>query len=132
MIEKGIKGIGSVQVTSDNTAAAMGSGALDVFATPALVALIENTAMRSIRSFLEEGQTTVGTLVNVKHIAATPVGMTVRCETELIEVDRRRLVFKAECYDDSGLVGEGVHERFVVDAAKFMSKANAKSSPVAE
>ena len=79
-----------------------------------------------VAPFLEEGQSTVGTVVNVKHLAASPVGMKVTCQTELIEIDRRRLVFKVACFDDAGLIGEGEHERFIIDIDKFLAKANAK------
>jgi predicted thioesterase len=82
--------------------------------------------MESIKPFLPAGSSTVGTLINVKHLAATPIGMTVRCETELIEVDRRRLVFLCRAYDDAGLIGEGTQERFIIDNEKFMDKTQAK------
>jgi len=82
--------------------------------------------MESVKPYLPEGSSTVGTLINVKHLAATPVGMRIRCETELIEVDRRRLVFLCRAYDEAGLIGEGTQERFIVDNAKFMEKTQAK------
>ena len=126
MVEKGIKGEGELLVTESNTAEALGSGSLAVLATPAMISLMEKTARLSVAPFLEEGQSTVGTLVNVKHLAASPVGMKIRCTTELIDIDRRRLVFKVECYDGSGLIGEGEHERFIIDEEKFMAKASAK------
>lgn len=122
----GIKGEQTILVTREQTAAALGSGTLDVFATPYMIALMENTALKSVADHLDEGQGTVGTLVNVKHTAATPVGMRVRCETELIEVDRRRLVFKVSAYDDCGSIGEGTHERFIIDCDRFMEKAQVK------
>ena len=104
----------------------MGSGTLDVFATPAMVALIEQTAYTSIESELEPGWGSVGTSLNIQHLSATPVGMTVTATTELVEVDRRRLVFHAEVYDEKGLVGKGTHERFLVENEKFQAKADAK------
>ena len=104
----------------------MGSGTLDVFATPAMVALIEQTAYTSIESELEPGWGSVGTSLNIQHLSATPVGMTVTATTELVEVDRRRLVFHAEVYDEKGLVGKGTHERFLVENEKFQTKADAK------
>ena len=91
-----------------------------------MIALMENTAYTSVAAQLEPGQGTVGTLMNVKHVAATPVGMKVVCETKLIEIDRRRLVFAVTASDEAGLIGEGVHERFIVDNAKFQSRADAK------
>ena len=93
MLETGIKGQKGLMVTPDKTAKAMGSGALDVFATPCMIALMENTAFESVQAELEEGCGTVGTALNVKHVAATPVGMKVTCDTELIKVDGRALTF---------------------------------------
>lgn len=126
MLEKGIRGEQKVEVVYENTATAVGSGVLKVFATPCMLALMEKTACDSVGSYLEEGWGTVGTEVNIKHVAATPIGMTVRCESELIEVDGRRLVFTVKAYDDAGLIGEGTHERFVVNNEKFQNKSDAK------
>ena len=128
MLKAGIKGSAEVKVTEANSAKVMGSGSLDVFATPAMIALIEKAAAESVLPYLEEGQTTVGTLINVKHVAATPLGCTARSECELIEVDGRRLVYNVSAYDNAGLIGEGVHERFIISAEKFMLKTNAKKS----
>ena len=125
-IEIGIKNTKELMVTDELTAAKMGSGLAPVYATPCMIALIEGTAAESVETFLEEGQGTVGTKVEVEHLAATPVGMKVRCETELIEVDRKRLLFKAEVYDETGLVGKGQHERYIIDNARFMEKVQAK------
>ena len=126
MLVIGIKGHGKLTVTDSMTAAALGSGAIEVLSTPIMIALMEKTSRMSIADYLEESQRTVGTVVNIKHLAATPVGMEVTCETELIEIDRRRLVFKVACYDKDGIIGEGLHERFIVDKDKFMEKASAK------
>lgn len=126
MIETGIKGHKEQIVTPAMSAARVGSGLVEVFATPMMVALIEQTCLESVLPYLEEGQGTVGTLVNVSHVSATPVGMRVWCESELIEVDRRRLVFSVKAYDERGLIGEGTHERFVIDTQKFMEKISAK------
>jgi len=123
MLSTGIKGAQSVGVTEENTAAALGSGDLPVFATPAMIALIEKTASESVAPYLEMGQSTVGTHLDIAHSSATPIGMTVVCETELIEIDRRRIVFNVRVYDSKGDVGSGTHERFVVDSARFMEKA---------
>lgn len=125
-LEIGIKGSSSCTVTLNDTAKALGSGGLDVLSTPKLIALMENAALLSVRPCLEEGSDTVGTLLNVKHLAATPVGMTVRAEAELIEIDRRRLVFSVKAWDEVELVGEGTHERFIVDMEKFTNKCNSK------
>ena len=115
-----------VLVTAENTARALGSGGLPVYATPAMITLMELCAAESVLPYLPEGSSSVGTRIDVKHLSATPVGMTIRCETELIEVDRRRLVFACKAFDDAGLIGEGIQERFVVDNTKFMEKTEQK------
>lgn len=126
MLEKGITGRGETIVTMENTAKTVGSGELEVFATPAMIALMEKTAYQSVAEELGDGMGSVGTLMNVKHVSATPVGMKVTCQTELEEVDGRRLVFHVEAHDESGLIGEGTHERFIVENGKFQKKANSK------
>lgn len=113
-------------VDTDITAEKMGSGELTVFATPAMVALIEETCWRSVAQKFGAEMSTVGTRLEISHLAPTPVGMKVWCESELIEEDGRKLKFAVKVYDEAGLVGEGVHERFVVDREKFMAKAQAK------
>ena len=125
-METGICGVQTIVVAEQQTAKHLGSGELAVFATPCMIALMENTAYKSVQPYLEPGQGTVGTLLNVKHLAATPVGMEVRCETKLIEVDRKRLVFEVKAFDACGLIGEGAHERFIVDNQRFMQKAKSK------
>ena len=127
MIETGIKGHKEQIVTPEMSAARVGSGLVDVFATPMMVALIEQTCYESVLPHLGEGQGTVGTLVNVSHVSATPIGKRVWCDSELVEVDRRRLVFSVKAYDEAGLIGEGTHERFVIDIDKFMKKLQSKS-----
>ena len=126
MINTGIKGRLEETVTPEMSAARVGSGLVDVFATPMMIALIEKTCNERVLPYLEEGQGTVGTLVNVAHSAATPIGMRVWCESELVEVDRRRLVFKVKAFDECGPIGEGSHERFIIDTAKFAAKALSK------
>lgn len=123
---KGIQGRKDIVVTPEKTAKTVGSGLLEVFATPAMIALMEEVASESVAPALAEGSTTVGTLVNVAHVAATPVGAPVWCETELIEVEGRKLTFTVKAYDNAGLIGEGTHERFIVFSEKFMAKTNAK------
>ena len=125
-MEAGITGTQTITVTEDKTAQAMGSGTLPVFATPAMIALMENTAYKSVADELEEGAGTVGTLMNVKHVAASPVGMKITCETELTKVDGRALTFSVKAFDEAGLIGEGEHERFIVYNEKFQAKADAK------
>lgn len=126
MLEKGIKGRKECMVTEENTAVRMGSGTLRVFATPAMLALMEAAAFGSVEAELPDGSGSVGTLVNISHLAATPVGMKVSCETELVEVDGRRLVFQCTAYDETGKIGEGTHERVVIFNDKFQAKADAK------
>ncbi len=91
----------------------------NVLATPMLIWLMEEACHYTVASYLQANQQTVGTLVCVKHLAATPIGMTVRAEAELVEVDRRRLKFKVTAYDETEKIGEGEHERFIVDMERF-------------
>lgn len=114
-------------VTQYYTASAWGSGLMDILATPAMIALAESTCMESVQGDLEQGMTTVGTKVDIEHLSPTPLGMTVTCKSKLIEIDRRRLVFHVELFDDKGLIGKGRHERFIVNADAFQQKANAKN-----
>lgn len=125
-MEIGIKGSKKIVVTEELTAAHIGSGLVSVFATPMMIALMEGTCAESVAPFLAEGEGTVGTHVNVSHCSATPVGMEVRCKSELVEVDRRHLTFKVAAYDERGLIGEGTHERFIINSAKFQAKIDAK------
>ena len=131
MLETGIKGHGEIIVTDPLTARVFGSGELDVYATPAMIALVEETALKSVAGRLEPGQGTVGTRVDIAHLAATPLGMKVRCETELIEIDRRKLTFSVQVYDEEDKIGEGTHERFVIDNEKFLKKAKEKARKTA-
>ena len=125
-MEVGIKGKQEKVVDFESSAAAVGSGLLEVFSTPSMVALMEKTASESVEPYLEEGQGTVGTKISITHDAATPLGMTVVCESELVEIDRRRLLFKVEAHDDNGRVGGGTPERFIIDNEKFLAKVNGK------
>ena len=113
-------------VTENNTAAAAGSGGLQVFGTPFMVALMEKAAWSSIAPHLAPGDSTVGTKVNISHLSATPVGMKVWCECELVDMDRRRLVFEVTAYDERGVIGQGTHERFIINKEKFQSKVDQK------
>ena len=123
MVELGIKGRQETTVTTANVATNVGSGKVQVFATPMMVALIEKAAVLSIEPYLQEGQSSVGTLINVSHVSPTPLGKTVWAETEVVAIDRRRVTFKVAAYDDKGLIGEGTHERFIIDVDKFVKKA---------
>lgn len=126
MLEAGIRGKQSVAVTPENTAKAMGSGTLNVFATPALVALAEKTCWMSVADALDEGCGSVGTKLELEHTAPTPVGMTVTCHSELVAVEGRKLTFKVTLADEKGPVGGGTHERFIIFEEKFAAKAEAK------
>ncbi len=118
----GITGEATTVVVHENTAAAVGAGGVEVFATPMMIALMENAAWHAVADHLDEGFVTVGTLVNVRHLAATPLGQHVRATAELIEIDGRRLVFKVEAYDEHQKIGEGLHERFIVHLQRFLQK----------
>ena len=121
-IPQAVKGKQTVFVNETNTAKAYGSGLIDVFATPALVGLMENTAHSSIQKFLPQGMVTVGIEINVKHIKATPLGMKVTCNSVLEKVEGKRLFFNVEAFDEVGKIGEANHIRYIVDAVKFVEK----------
>ncbi|MBQ9272327.1 MAG: thioesterase family protein [Mogibacterium sp.] len=125
-LKAGIKNTNDWVVTEDMTAASAGSGGQRVFSTPHMIALMETTAWASVEPCMEEGCSTVGTHLDVSHLSASPVGAHVHCETELTEVDGRRLVFKVSASDDAGPIGEGTHERFIVKIEKFMARTEAK------
>src|SRR5579883_2388453 len=118
----GITGEATSVVVHENTAAAVGAGGVEVFATPMMIALMENASWRAVADHLDEGYVTVGTLVNVRHLAATPLGQQVRATAKLIEIDGRRLVFQVEAYDEKRKIGEGLHERFIVHLQRFLQK----------
>ncbi len=126
MLEAGIRGQAAAAVTAENTARAMGSGTLEVFATPALAALAEEACWRSVAPELEPGCSTVGAKLSLEHTAPTPVGMHVTCDSELIAVEGRKLTFTVTMRDEKGPVGQGVHERVIINDAKFLAKAEAK------
>ena len=113
-------------VTKETTAKAFGSGTDMVAATPFVVSLMENAAYNCVLKGLDTGFSTVGTIINIKHLKATPVGGTLKATAKLTQIDNKRLVFFVECYDDIEKVAEGEHERFVVETKKFMDRANSK------
>ena len=125
-LRPGITGHAETTVNEKNTAAAMGSGLLPVFATPAMLALMEQAAASSVQPYLAEGEGSVGTRLEVSHLAATPIGLAVRAESELTLVDRRRLVFTVRAWAGEELIGEGRHERFIIQNQRFLEKALAK------
>ena len=128
-MKPGIRGEATVKVTPELTANRIATGVVEVYATPQMIALMEKASSEAVQPFLPSGQSTVGTLVNVTHIAATPVGHTVRAEAELVEVEGRRLVFQVTAYDDVEKIGEGRHERFIIDEARFLSRVARKNTP---
>lgn len=123
-MEIGSKGKLETVVNDSMTANSVGSGTLDVLATPIMVALMENAATKALD--LPEGQTSVGTYLNIRHLAATPVGMKVWAVAEITAIEGRKLVFNIEAFDEKEKIGEGQHERFIIDSAKFMEKTYAK------
>lgn len=125
-IPVGAKGSTEKVVTHELTAAAIGSGTVEVFATPQMIAMMELASCNALAPYYEAGQSSVGTKLDVTHDAATPVGMRVRAEAEVLEVDRRRIVLRVAAYDEAGLIGQGTHERFLIDMEKFLAKTEAK------
>jgi len=125
-MEIGIKHTVTEVVTADKTAATVGSGLLPVYATPAMIALMEKCASECVSPYIENGKSSVGTMLNVQHLAASPIGITITCTATLTEIDGCRLVFSLEVSDKKGPIGEGTHERFVIDVERFMAKCNSK------
>ena len=126
MLEAGKTFVIEKEVTGLDTAKVFGSGELEVFATPKMIALMEEASYKCVADGLDTGCSTVGTYLDVKHLAATPVGMKVKVESTLDAVDGRKLVFTVKAYDEAGLIGEGKHERFVIFAEKFVAKTYSK------
>jgi fluoroacetyl-CoA thioesterase len=131
MLAPGLVGEVRRMVDGSLLASALGSGNLDVFATPALVALMEQAACAAVDAHLAPGQTSVGVRIDVAHLAATPPGVEVRARAELVEVDGRRLVFQIEAFDNRDRIGEGRHERALVDPERLLARANAKRDSAA-
>ncbi len=125
-LQIGLKGKQGLTVAMEHTASAVGSGLLPVFATPWMVTLMEMSASDAVKDALEPGKTTVGIRLDIQHTAATPLGLKVWAEAELIEIDRAKLTFRVQAYDECGPVGSGIHERFIVDEKRFMEKAGAR------
>lgn len=125
-IEKGKKSRAELIADKSVLAVNVGSGSLEVFATPMMTMLMEKAACSCIEDCLENDETTVGTELSVKHTSATPEGMRVYAEAEVIEVNGREIVFRVEAFDEAGSIGSGTHKRFLVYGDKFMSKALAK------
>ena len=127
-IPVGIKGRADTVVTEQNTASAVGSGLVPVFGTPFMIALMENAAVNALEPYVEAGQGSVGTHLDVSHDAATPIGMKVWAECELIEVNGRALTFTVTAYDEAGVIGKGTHKRAVINVEKFLAKVGQKKA----
>lgn len=121
-VHEGTKGIMEIVVSEQDSAKNIGSGLADVYATPAMVALMENAAQTSIKDGLPEGYSTVGIEINVKHMKATPIGMKVKCESILKKVDGKKLLFEIVAHDEVGKIGEATHWRYIINDSDFMKK----------
>ncbi len=128
MLRSGIKGYQEITVTTEDTAKVYKSGTLEVLATPRMAALMEETAWKSVAGELDSGMGTVGIRLELDHLAPTPVGMKVCCESLLEKVDGRKLSFTVTAKDEKGEIGKAMHERFIVEEEKFQNKANQKKS----
>ena len=126
----GAVGAKSLVVEAEHTAAHWGSGSLYVLSTPHMVALMEGAAVGAVDPLLPEGYRTVGTRLEIRHLAATPMGQRVTARAELVEIDGRRLVFRVEATDEAGTIGEGTHERFIVAVEHFLARAEARAAGV--
>ena len=121
-LELGMTGEATTIVVRENTAGFLGAGGVDVFATPMMILLMENACAGSVARALDPGDASVGILVNVRHLAATPIDQQVRATAELVEIDGRRLVFKVVAYDEHKKIGEGQHERYIVNLERFLKR----------
>ncbi|MBI5653528.1 MAG: thioesterase family protein [Chloroflexi bacterium] len=121
-LKPGMIGESTEPVTDQVTAASFGSGMVRAYATPAMIALMENASVRAIQPHLGVGQTSVGIEIHIKHFAATPIGMTARAHAQVTAVDGRRITFQVDCWDDAEKIGEGTHTRLVVDEARFKER----------
>ena len=129
-IALGATGAKQLVVAEEHTAARWGSGALYVLSTPHMVALMEGAAVNAVDPLLPEGYCTVGTRLDVRHVAATPMGQEVTARAELLEIDGRRLVFRVEATDGAGVIGEGTHERFIIEVERFLARTEARAASI--
>lgn len=123
LIEMGATGHAEALVAEQNTAIAAGSGTLPVFGTPFMAALMEAAAVAALAPHMAEGESSVGTRLDISHDAATPIGMSVRAEAEVTGAEGRKITFAVRAFDSAGQIGGGTHERFIIDAERFLSKA---------
>lgn len=125
-ITVGMKGEAFTEVEREDTALEVGSGSLLVYATPCMVALMEGAACEAIAEALSEGQTTVGTMLNIEHLSATPVGLEVRAEAEVTAVEGKVITFQINAFDEAGPIGRGTHQRVIVSSQRFLDKVYSK------
>lgn len=125
-LKTGLTGEAKIKVNEDNTALKYGSGTIDVFATPAMIGLMEKASIEAVDNLLPDGFATVGTKIEVKHLAATPVGMDVTAKAELLEIDNKKLKFRIEAYDDIDKIGEGTHYRYIINLEDFIRRNETK------
>ncbi|MCG8697254.1 MAG: thioesterase family protein [Bacteroidales bacterium] len=124
-IPVGLKNQKKIIVENKDSAKSLGSGGLDVFGTPAMIALMENTALHMIRPYLPEGSDSVGIMINTKHLKASPIGAEITCEATVTAVDGKKVSYTITCHDETGeKIGESEHDRFIVDIERFISKLN--------
>ncbi|MDR2481738.1 MAG: thioesterase family protein [Spirochaetaceae bacterium] len=126
-LQQGVRAEVEELVTEERTARALGSGGLPVYSTPSMIALMEKASLNAVAEYLPAENSTVGTALNVKHNAASPLGALIKAAGTLKEIDGRRLVFEVRAWDKNGIIGEGTHERFIIDDKKFMAKTNLKA-----
>jgi predicted thioesterase len=126
-LRPGLVGEATTTVRVGNTANEVVTGAVPMFSTPSMVGLMEHASWNAIADYLSDGETSVGTVVDIKHLAASPIGLDVTARAEVVEVDGRRVRFRVEAHDPSEMIGEGWHERFIVDVERFLGRANQKS-----
>ncbi len=127
-LQAGLKGYGHFIVKDSDSAKAFRSGSLDVLATPMLIAAAEETCADLVQPLLDEGMGTVGTQVNIRHMAPTPIGMSYRCECEITAIEDRKILFSVKLFDEKEQIGEGSHERFIINEERFFSKAQDKAA----
>lgn len=125
-LKLGVNALASEDVSEELTAVSMGSGTVRVYATPAMIALMERASVAALEKCLRADQTSVGVEVNIQHLAATPVGMRVEARAEVIAIEGRRVTFKVEAWDAREKIGEGMHTRVIVDSARFMERVKQK------
>lgn len=121
-LHEGTQGVIEIVAEAKDSAKNIGSGLADVFSTPSMIALMENTSQTSVKDSLPEGYSTVGSEVNVKHVKATPIGMKVKCSSKLVKVEGKKLVFEVEAHDEVAKIGEGTHIRYIVNSEDFMRR----------